>query len=71
MLIKQTLIGGYIMRVWKFKQKDSSWLWNHKPIHQKLSKKNIKNDVDHKCLMCDQYFETIDHLVPGCNIMSH
>ena len=29
----------------------------------------IRNDVDPKCRMCDQYDETVDHLFSGCPVI--
>ena len=29
----------------------------------------ITNGVDSKCKMCDQYDETVDHLVSGCPVI--
>ena len=29
----------------------------------------MKNGVDSKCQMCDQYDETVDHLVSGCPVI--
>ena len=39
--------------------KDLSLLY----LTQELPSKNNKKWVDHKCRMCDQYDETVDHLV--------
>ena len=32
--------------------------------------KIVKNGTDPKCCFCDQYDETIDHLVSGCSILT-
>ena len=43
--------------------------WENKPLHGKYPLQ-IKNDYDPKCRFCNKFEKTVDHLVPGCQIMT-
>ena len=49
------------------KAESEGFITKPKPQHQELRNHNNKNGVDPKYRICDQYDETVDHLVPGCS----
>ena len=66
MLIKQTHICGFVVWAWILKQ-GFIMTAQHQSLYTRNYQARItKSGVDPKCRICDQYEETLNHLVSGC-----